>query len=169
MRILKLILLGLLIFSAVVCGISFILPSGIRISRTIRIDAGKDSVMKEFIDPLKWKEWYPGADTAGIFYESGSIKGLVLKEHPRLSLVISEIHENEVLTTYIKTSSSPTMHSIWRTIPETSLNHVTIQWYLDLHFRWYPWEKFSSLMYDKLYGALMDRGLDNLKKRIEVR
>jgi hypothetical protein len=168
-RIIKLILVSLLILSTVVCFISFFLPSRIRISRTIRIDANSETVMNELRDPERWKDWYPGADSAEFFYQSGMIKGLVLKKKPFLSLVVNEIKESEVLTTYNKAASRKSILSTWRVFPETSFNHVTVQWYLDFHIQWYPWEKFSSLVYDRFYGSLMDQGLENLKKKAELK
>jgi hypothetical protein len=39
---------------------------------------------------------------------------------------------------------------------------------MDFRLSWYPWEKFSSLFYEKTYGAMMERGLNDLKKRLET-
>ena len=123
--------------------------------------------MKELSNPVQWKAWYPGADTADFFYESGAVKGLVLKKHPWLALVISEIKENEILATYNRASGNQKILSTWRIFPETGFNHVTVQWYMDFHLRWYPWGKFASLVYDKFYGSMMDQALDQLKSAAE--
>jgi hypothetical protein len=42
-----------------------------------------------------------------------------------------------------------------------------VQWYFDFVFRWYPWEKFSSIVYDKQLGPAMEKSLNNLKDLIE--
>jgi hypothetical protein len=42
-----------------------------------------------------------------------------------------------------------------------------VQWYFDFHLRWYPWEKFSSIVFDKQLGPPMEKSLDNLKKLLE--
>jgi hypothetical protein len=44
---------------------------------------------------------------------------------------------------------------------------TTVQWYFDFVFRWYPWEKFSSIVYDKQLGPAMEKSLNNLKDLIE--
>jgi hypothetical protein len=46
-------------------------------------------------------------------------------------------------------------------------NTVTVQWYMDIHLKWYPWEKFSSLLLEKRYGPTLEKGLENLKKQLE--
>jgi hypothetical protein len=37
---------------------------------------------------------------------------------------------------------------------------------MDFRLSWYPWEKFSSLFYEKTYGTMMETGLLNFKKRL---
>ena len=44
---------------------------------------------------------------------------------------------------------------------------LTLQWYMDFHLHWYPWEKFSSLMLEKQFGPDMESGLENLKSLLE--
>jgi len=43
-----------------------------------------------------------------------------------------------------------------------------VQWWMDFKLRWYPWEKFSSLFFENIYGAQMEKGLDNLKRLAEA-
>ena len=37
--------------------------------------------------------------------------------------------------------------------------HVTVEWYFDFYFRWYPWEKLKSMFYDKQLGPVMEKSL----------
>jgi hypothetical protein len=39
---------------------------------------------------------------------------------------------------------------------------------MDFRLRWYPWEKFSSLLFEKSYGLTMEKGLNNIKKLSEA-
>jgi hypothetical protein len=55
----------------------------------------------------------------------------------------------------------------WKTISYPNNDSVTVQWYMDFHLRWYPWEKFGSLLLEKSHGARMEQGLTNLKKLIQ--
>ena len=46
-------------------------------------------------------------------------------------------------------------------------SHSTVQWYFDFHVRWYPWEKFQSIVYDQQLGPVMEKSLANLKRIAE--
>ena len=56
----------------------------------------------------------------------------------------------------------------WNAITHQSTDSTTVQWYIDFQLRWYPWEKFSSLLFEKNYGVRMEEGLSNLKKLAET-
>jgi hypothetical protein len=45
--------------------------------------------------------------------------------------------------------------------------HTTVQWYFDFHVKWYPWEKFQSIVYDQQLGPVMEKSLNNLKRIAE--
>jgi hypothetical protein len=44
-----------------------------------------------------------------------------------------------------------------------------VQWYFDIKLNWYPWEKISSIVFDKQYGPLMEQSLGHLKTKAEFR
>jgi len=49
-----------------------------------------------------------------------------------------------------------------------NLQKVTVvQWQFEQNVKWYPWEKFGSMMNDKILGTMMERNLGNLRKLIE--
>jgi hypothetical protein len=49
-----------------------------------------------------------------------------------------------------------------------SLQKVTVvQWQFEQKIKWYPWEKFGSMMNDKILGTMMEKNLGNLRKLIE--
>jgi hypothetical protein len=45
-------------------------------------------------------------------------------------------------------------------------NTTAVQWYFDIDIKWYPWEKFGSIILDKQMGPSMEKSLNNLKKRV---
>jgi hypothetical protein len=55
----------------------------------------------------------------------------------------------------------------WQIVPAIDSNSVTVQWYIDFHLHWYPWEKFTSFMFEKVYNPQLKQGLDNLKAFVE--
>ncbi|HYM95335.1 MAG TPA: SRPBCC family protein [Chitinophagaceae bacterium] len=169
MRIIKLAFISLILLSVVITVISLFIPPHIRVSRTVRINTTKEAVLFQLIDPVRWRDWYPGADTSTFFYENGKISGIILNKELNQYLAITEKKENEIITSFNDPVSHRKITSDWRVIPETDSNSVSVQWYMDFDLRWYPWEKFSSLMYDKSYGFRMELGLNNLKKLVELK
>jgi hypothetical protein len=55
----------------------------------------------------------------------------------------------------------------WNVIEGSEPGKVTVQWFMDFHLRWYPWEKFSSLLLDKRYGSAMEKKLSELRTKLE--
>lgn len=164
MRIIKLGIISLIVFSLIITGFSLFIPSHIRISKAIDINAAKDSVMNQINNPVNWKKWFPGADTSDFVMIEGKVKGIGIGEMQ--GLMITGINDSSVLTSSIGPKSKSS-ESGWNIFDGSRPNTITVQWYMDFHLRWYPWEKFSSLLLEKRYGPMMEKGLDNLKKLIE--
>lgn len=120
--------------------------------------------MSQIADASKWKGWYPGADTSALLFVYGEIKGIV--NGNRQGLIITAINDSAVLTRNTGPNSKRG-ESGWNIFPGRIPNSFTVQWYMDFHLRWYPWEKFSSLLLEKRYGAMMEQGLTNLKAELE--
>jgi hypothetical protein len=165
MRIIKLIIGSIIFLLVIITIISLFIPSHIRISRAVQINSSKESVMDQVSEPVKWRNWYPGADTAQFFYENGIIKGLILNKTKRQYITITEKKENEVMAVY--TLPNRKLVTGWQVMPSAGSNTVTVQWYIDFHLRWYPWEKFSSFMFERIYNPQLEKGLYNLKTLVE--
>ena len=163
MRVIKLGIISIIFFFLLITGFSLFIPSHIRISKAIDINASKDSVMKQISDAANWKKWYPGADSMEVVLVEGKVKGI--ETHNRKGLVITEVNDSTVLAVTTGTNAK-TGKSGWNFYPGNN-NGVTIQWYMDFHLKWYPWEKFSSLMLENRYGPVMEQGLGNLKILLE--
>ncbi len=148
MRIIKLAIISVIVFSLLITMISLFFPSRVRISRAIDMNTDRNAVIQQLKDTAKWKNWYPGADSA-----------LVLP-------VITAVTDSSVSAeTYLENGRKGMTG--WN-VYEASLPHsVTVQWYMDFRLRWYPWEKFSGLLLEKRYGPVMEIGLGRMKELIE--
>jgi len=164
LRIIKLGFISLIVFSLIITGFSLFIPSHIRISKAIDINAPQDSVMNQLANAANWKKWYPGADTSAFFIEDGAIKGIQTTESA--GLIITGTTDSTV-TAVITGNNTKKGESGWNLFDAGRPNTVTVQWYMDFHLRWYPWEKFSSLLLEKRYGPVMETGLDKLKNLLE--
>jgi hypothetical protein len=169
MRLIKLALISFIILFLLITGISLFFPSHIRISKAINIKARKDSVMAQISDAGKWKNWYPGLDTAKLLYAEGKAKGVILDNRDSLHAVyimITGERDDEVNARFISKKLKPVING-WKIITYPAGDSVTLQWYMDFHLRWYPWEKFGSLLLEQSYGTKMERGLLNLRKLVQ--
>jgi len=165
MRIIKLGIISIIVFSLLITGISLFFPSHVRISKAIDINSNKDTVLAQINNAANWQKWYPGADSMDLFMEQGKVKGLQLDS---LQAVISITGSSDSSVT--AATSGPGIRKVttgWNLYPSSAPNTVTVQWYMDFHLRWYPWEKFSSLLLEKRYGPVMEKGLSNLKILLE--
>lgn len=166
MRILKLAILSFVFFFLLMTVISFFLPSEIRITKTEQINSTKEFVMEQISDPAKWKNWYPGLDSAELFYSDSIVKGFVQNKKKEQVIVITGQGKDEVMMEY-RVSGKKKIAGGWKlTAADGS---VMIQWYMTLHVRWYPWEKFAGLLYERSFATQMKAGLIKLKEIAETK
>ena len=178
MRLLKLFIISGTILFLVVTAISLLFPSDVRISKAINMAASAGTIISHISDPAKWKDWYPGLDSARYFYPqdahrtlraergSGTVSGFIMKDSSRQFIKMIENKNDEVITEI--QSGEKKIISGWKTISYPHTDSTTLQWYMDFHLRWYPWEKFRSLLFEPTYGPRMEKGLNNIKKLVEA-
>jgi hypothetical protein len=121
--------------------------------------------MDQIGNAANWKNWYPGADSSNFFYENNSIKGLILDQHKKQYIIITGKTQDEVTAEYVLPNKK--IPTGWLVAANPAANSVTIQWYMDFHLHWYPWEKFSSFLFERIYHPQLQQGLDNLKRFLE--
>lgn len=166
MRFIKLGLLSIILLFLLITIFSLFIPSQVRISKAIDIQASKEQTVKFLNEPVKLKEWYPGADSMDFLKVEGEIRGLIIDR--KKSLAIEIITENDSMV--IAKFTGPVgrkMESGWNIFSGVTTGIVTVQWWMDFRLRWYPWEKFSSLFFENIYGSEMEKGLGRLKQLLE--
>jgi hypothetical protein len=165
-KLVKLALISILFFALLITGISFFFPSHVRISKAVNIAAGRDSILAQVNDIRQWRNWYPGFDTLSLLELDTKEDILLSAKGAGLTMVIRAGSDTAVTAEFISPPKKP-VQTGWRTINYAHTDSTTLQWYMDFHLRWYPWEKFSSLLLEKNYGPLMEKGLENLKAVVE--
>ena len=166
MKIFKLIFGSIIILFLILFLISLFIPRHVRISKTINIRSTVDSIASQIEDLRKWKTWYPGFDTLTIIPADSAGGKLVGGRAGNISIQL-EKNQGSTLTAVFKSNKKYPVHSGWDLITSPSRDEVTVIWYFDFKLGWYPWEKFFSLVYDRVYGEQMNQGLQNLKKNVE--
>lgn len=167
MRVIKLAILSFIFLFAVVLVISLFIPSHIRISRAVNLKPGTDFVLNKINDLNEWKQWYPGFDTMTmepVVEKDGRLVSARLQKTTTITIVSDK--RDEVLAEFRSGNKKPVVGG-WKMMSYHKTDSLTLQWYFDFSIRWYPWEKFFSLAYDKMYGSRMEAGLTNLKKSVE--
>ena len=165
MKAIKLAIISFVILFLLVTVISLFIPSNVRISRALQINASKEKVLEQVGNAANWKIWFPGMDTAQLFYVAGKVEGMVLNEKSKRFLAISERNDSAVTAEYKSIKQKKVMMG-WNILPDRD-STVTVQWYMDFTLRWYPWEKFSSILFEKQYGPQMEQGLARMKNLLE--
>lgn len=149
MRIIKLGLISLSAFAIMLTFISFFFPSHVRISKAINIGAPADSVVYRLHSPSLW---HPAYDSAGGLADTVLRSTAITKEETDY---------------YFGDNNNTRTTNGWKVLSGLYPDSVTVQWYMDFRLRWYPWEKFSSLLFESRYGQQMEKGLSRLKQVAE--
>ena len=151
MRVIKLGLISFVMIFLLITLISLLFPSQIRISRATNLPNQRDSILSLLKNEPVWHPAY--LDTASSRQMSQLQKTVVEQSDSTLIYQLQQSGRKRVING-------------WRLYGGAASDSLTLQWYMDFRLAWYPWEKFSSLFYEKTYGTMMERGLMNLKKRL---
>ena len=164
MKLVRLLVISVVLLIVVVTGMSLLIPSNVRISRATNMSIPSDSVRSFIADIHRWPEWNPffqsAAGTGVIHYDSaGAPSGMDL-DGMQIRWLVKKADE---MSASMTKPGFKTVVTGWNFITHPGTDSTTLQWYLDFKLKWYPWEKFSSLLFEKNYGIRMEQGLNNLK------
>jgi hypothetical protein len=142
-RILKLGFISLIVVFIILFLISLMIPSTVRVSRAINIETEK-----KYIYPLL-------ADTANL------VKWNELKNN---KIIIQPLSSDSSLIRSRWTYSGHSINGFYRL--ERMGDITVVQWYFEFELKWYPWEKFGSITFEKQFGPPMEESLINLKNLV---
>ncbi|MGE5518784.1 MAG: hypothetical protein ACM3VS_02575 [Candidatus Dadabacteria bacterium] len=151
MKIIKLAFISIFVVFVIITAISLMFPSNVRISKATNLPNHKDSVFALVKNHANWEKWNP-------VYQDSALKQQW--EHLQITS-IANTDSNYVLQ--LQQEGRKPVISGWQIYHYPSSDSLTLQWYMDFKLSWYPWEKFSSMLYEKTYGRMMEQGLTNIK------
>lgn len=160
MRLLKLALISFVGLFIVVFAISLFMPAHVRVSRAINIGADKEKILADLSDMRQWPSWNQMTP------DTGNRVRITEKEYKAgdLEVKITGTGPDSVHTAW----TLPDRHTIRAHFYSYQAGDTTVvQWYFDFYQRWYPWEKFKSVFYDKQMGPVMERSLERLRAKME--
>ena len=159
MRVFKLLLISAIVLFLVLTTIAALLPSEVRISRAIDINRPAREVYPWVAEIRHWENWNLFvAKLEDKQWAAGRVSGKTM------TISLKQTNTNVVVTEW-RQPDGKVFTGGFNLIANDSL--TTVQWYFDFTFKWYPWEKFSSIVYDAQVGPAMQESLMNLKNQVE--
>ncbi|MEO5995307.1 MAG: hypothetical protein ABIN89_01335 [Chitinophagaceae bacterium] len=159
MKLIKLFVISVVVLFLLLTALSSLLPSKVRISRAIDIPDSSGIVLSKIKDFKQWELWneYVKALTG----KKVTTDSIYANE---LSITVTHIDDVTVNTIW-RQQNGKTFPGVFNLIPHASI--TTVQWYFEFTIKWYPWEKFGSIIYDKQLGPQMEKSLRNLNQLLE--
>lgn len=151
MRFIKLAIISFALIFGLLTAISLLIPSTVRISKAIDLQAPRETVLPLLTDTVQWRTWHPA-------YQNN--------RHQAATITFNILSDSLVAAT-ISSPGKNSLHNGWRFYTHGERSTYTLQWYIDFKLRWYPWEKFGSLFYEATYGRMIEQGLTNIKKQAQ--
>lgn len=173
MRLIKMALVGIAGLIVLLTIMGLIIPSSVKISRGVVIEADSARVVSYLADVSKWKQWMPwlqsdsgmlirqspGTTGQGAFVRWQSLNG-----RQQGTLTLTEIKEGEFGLLHEFKDMNPARGGFRiRSIPGAA-NQTEVQWFLEYRLKWYPWERFSGIFMDHMIGPVLEQALQQLSK-----
>jgi hypothetical protein len=161
MRLIKLGLISIVVLFLLATAIGLLFPSTVVVSRAIDIKSNKESIFKYVNDLRNWKDWVEGMNnpTVKIIDSTNAILG-------NTKVKIVALTDSTVLSEWTSESAAIQLSTI-RLINNDHQKLTVVQWQFVQEVKWYPWERFSSMMNDRIIGTLLEKNLNSLKKIAE--
>ena len=161
MRLIKLGLISFVVLFLLATAIGLLFPSTVLVSRAIDIKSSKATVFENVKDLRKWNNWVDGMNNpiVKIIDSSKAILG-------NTTVTINAITDTTVVTEWISENAAKQISTI-RLIGDSAQKMTVVQWQFVQEVNWYPWERFSSMMNDRIIGTLLEKNLNKLKKTVE--
>ena len=158
MKYVKLIFISVLFLSVLVTGISLLFPSKVIASRAIEVNTSADKIAYFTADLSHWNQWM----------SDWKQNKVVLKNNTAYigTQTVRFIDKTDTKVNYewLATGQNPYLVTFeWTLLKD---NTYVIHWSFEQNVKWYPWEKFQTLLNDKLLGAKMEIELQHLQEAI---
>jgi hypothetical protein len=176
MRLVKMFSFVLLGLFAVVTIIGLLIPSSVKISRGVIVNADSATLFRALSDVKQWNQWLPWITTdsgaivqlSPVTNQPGSFfrwQGVRYKSAGTIS--IKEIKNDEILLLH-ELQGMNKADGGFRIRSTGAKGEVTeVLWYMEYKLKWYPWERFYGIFVDHIIGPAFEKGLEQLKNFAE--
>ncbi len=164
MKFIKLGLISILFLGLLVTGISLLIPSTIVVQRSVEIDAPKATVFSVINNVKNWDKWLVNRDTLPI--KVSRVDGFDVLLMGNTSIIITKVDSSSI-TSIWQVKKGDKMPGYFSLSRNNENGVTTLQFNFVRNIRWYPWEKFSSIVTDKVLGPFTEQNLENIKQLVE--
>lgn len=176
MRLIKMFLFVLVGLFAVITIIGLFIPSSVKISRGVIINADSSLVYNDLKDVKNWSAWMPWVTTdsgalvqlSQVTNQPGSFfrwKGVKLNSAGTITI---QAHEQDQLKLLYDLQDMNHAEGGFRIRKTGTGDNVTeVLWFMEYKLKWYPWERFYGIFADHIIGTAFEKGLEQLKAHIE--
>ena len=165
MKFIKLFFISIFFLFLVATSIGLLFPSTVVVSRVVDISAPKDSIYALTKDIIGWKKWIDGLNDTTVTLTTPLKANL----GNTTVTIVQTNNENREINSIWETKNNGTQESIMEIFQQKGQATAAVHWQFIQHIGWYPWERFASMMNDKIMGTMMEKNLNNLKTRAEAR
>lgn len=152
MRFIKLGLISAVVFFVLFTLGGLLLPSHNVVSRAVNIKAKPVAILPLMQDKNQWQLWMEGMDSASV--------------NKRQQIQITSVSDSLIVANW--KTAEVTYTTKFRLIYSAGQAVTIVQWQFEQDVAWYPWERLSSLMNDKILGTLMEKNLARLQLVVEA-
>jgi hypothetical protein len=165
----RFLILSLVVLFVVSTLLSLLFPSHLRVMRAVNVGAPRARVLGAIGDLRAWTEWNEFVRSTPLTNKTWSAPsaGTGAWMHSDQINVMETANDSDGVTLDWDLKGGkryPGGMSVLQSYPDT----ITVQWWFDLSFRWYPWEKLGIFVYDRKLGPAMEESLAGLKRYVEI-
>jgi hypothetical protein len=158
MRLVKLVFISLFFLSLLITAISALFPSTVIVSRAIELNTSSDKISFYTADLKNWSAWMSDWKESEV---------LVVNNKASVGSQTIELlskNDSSVRYNWVATGQAPYLVQFeWIHLKD---NAYVIHWTFEQHVSWYPWDKFQTLLNEKVLGSKMEIELANLSNTI---
>lgn len=161
MKLVKLGLISLIVLGIIITLMGLLFPSTVLVSRAVDIKAPLDSIQNRVSTMNQWTLWIAGMKDSSVKIISDTDAQL-----DKTKVQINQVTDSTVVSTWTSQNGQQQISTI-RIIGNGTQDYVVVQWQFIQQLGWYPWDRFGSMMNDKIMGTMMEQNLQSLKKSLE--
>jgi len=104
-------------------------------TKVIGLDASPDSIFSLVKNKDQWRRWHPS-------FLNGEHNEMLSKIRVNI-----KSQTDSLLLMQWEQKGKKSLDMGWQLFKEPNTKFATLQWYIDFHLSWYPWEKIGRLFY----------------------